>query len=430
ESITIDGVTPIGIFSSSGIFSQVGAFGGSGNAGDLNITTPTLSLINGGQINTNSSGSNDSGDITINAKESVVVNGVNSSFFDFDDIDVIINGMDSSVFDFSNEIITIEYELSDTAIPSTILSTIATSVDETGVGKGGQVNITTPNLFVIDGGQINAISSGQGNGGDILIQADALNLDNGSISTANDPSIPIPTNEALRSGGNIDLQIKDYLTLDNESTISARAGRNASGGSVDIDAEFIIAHPSGGNGNDILASAEQGRGGKITINAESLFNIEERQALLNNETNDIDATSQTEGLDGTVSVFTPDINTLQTESNLPNSIIESEQTVAQACQRAQASDKPSGLTIKGKGGIPPAPTEPLDSETILVDEQIINTNLKAQHLDIKPIKTSIGDIYPARGIIKTEDGNIILTSYPTDNNNTRTPHNSANCTSS
>ena len=48
--------------------------------------------------------------------------------------------------------------------------------------------------------------------------------------------------------------------------------------------------------------------------------------------------------------------------------------------------------------------------------------------DIKPIKTSRGDIYPARGMIKTEDGRIILTRYPTDNINTRTPDKSANCT--
>ena len=44
--------------------------------------------------------------------------------------------------------------------------------------------------------------------------------------------------------------------------------------------------------------------------------------------------------------------------------------------------------------------------------------------------TSRGDIYPARGMIKTEDGKIILTRYPTDNIDTRTPHKSANCTPS
>ncbi len=47
--------------------------------------------------------------------------------------------------------------------------------------------------------------------------------------------------------------------------------------------------------------------------------------------------------------------------------------------------------------------------------------------DIKPIKTDRGDIYPARGVIKTEDGRIILTTYPTENIYTRTPHKSANC---
>ncbi len=42
----------------------------------------------------------------------------------------------------------------------------------------------------------------------------------------------------------------------------------------------------------------------------------------------------------------------------------------------------------------------------------------------------MGNIYPARGIIKTEDGKIILATYPTDNINTRTPDKSANCTPS
>ncbi len=62
-----------------------------------------------------------------------------------------------------------------------------------------------------------------------------------------------------------------------------------------------------------------------------------------------------------------------------------------------------------------------------MDEPNNISTLQAQHPDIKPIKTSIGDIYPARGVIKTEDGKVILTTYPTDNINTRTPQISANC---
>ncbi len=90
--------------------------------------------------------------------------------------------------------------------------------------------------------------------------------------------------------------------------------------------------------------------------------------------------------------------------------------------------KASGLTIKGKGGVAPLPTEPMNSDAILVNGQLTNLDPQVQSQNIKPIKTSIGDIYPARGIIKTEDGQIILTAYPTDNIDTRTPNIRANCT--
>ena len=90
--------------------------------------------------------------------------------------------------------------------------------------------------------------------------------------------------------------------------------------------------------------------------------------------------------------------------------------------------KTSGLIVKGKGGIPPQPIEPFNSDAILVDGSISNPNPQSQHPDIKPIKTSIGDIYPARGIIKTKDGQIILTAYPTDGIDRRTPQIKNNCT--
>ena len=107
-------------------------------------------------------------------------------------------------------------------------------------------------------------------------------------------------------------------------------------------------------------------------------------------------------------------------TNLGYSLIESEKTVAQVCQNDRSSGITSGLNIKGKGGVPSIPTNPFNSETILVDEPLTNR-------DIKPIQTSLGDIYPARGIVKTEDGKIILTAYATDNLNPRTPQISTNC---
>ena len=84
-----------------------------------------------------------------------------------------------------------------------------------------------------------------------------------------------------------------------------------------------------------------------------------------------------------------------------------------------------------------SPTEPLQDTSSLTqwvkprtsspNPAQVEIEPPAQYPDIKPIKTSMGDIYPARGIIKTEDGQIILTVYPTENIAPRTPQISPNC---
>ncbi|MDJ0746974.1 MAG: hypothetical protein QNJ32_27030, partial [Xenococcaceae cyanobacterium MO_167.B27] len=48
---------------------------------------------------------------------------------------------------------------------------------------------------------------------------------------------------------------------------------------------------------------------------------------------------------------------------------------------------------------------------------------------IQPVKTSQGDIYPARGVIVREDGTVTLTAYPTNEQNQRIPHNPSSCSS-
>ena len=133
------------------------------------------------------------------------------------------------------------------------------------------------------------------------------------------------------------------------------------------------------------------------------------------------------GLDGTVSILTLDVDSFQDVVELPINVIESEQTIVQACNSNREIAAQNGLAIKGKGGILPEPTEPFDSGLLLVDGQVVTPNLQTQYPTISPIKTSLGDITPARGLIKTEDGQVILTAYRTDKIDTRTPNISANC---
>ncbi|MGK7898331.1 MAG: hypothetical protein AB4372_33135, partial [Xenococcus sp. (in: cyanobacteria)] len=94
-------------------------------------------------------------------------------------------------------------------------------------------------------------------------------------------------------------------------------------------------------------------------------------------------------------------------------------------------------------GIPPVPTATFSDESLLNEGEAIQPNLSRNNnvnenvnkpinphdipANIKPVVTDQGHIYPARGIIKTADGNIILTAYPTDTNNMRIPNNSFAC---
>ena len=140
--------------------------------------------------------------------------------------------------------------------------------------------------------------------------------------------------------------------------------KDANGGNIDIDTNFIVAFPQGNN--DIIATAERGNGGNININAESLFGIQERG--LTSYTNDINASSEF-SLDGSVTISNPDLNPVQGATELPQSVIELGETTTQACRSDRETAAENSLTISGKGGIPSAPDLPLESRKININSQ-------------------------------------------------------------
>ena len=346
-----------------------------GNAGGVTIFTGNLSLTNGGRVSASTFGQGNAGSVNIAASDTITIDGEGSRG----------------------------------------ISGITSRVNSGAEGDAGGVTIDTGSLNLTNRGRVDASASGQGNAGRLTVQANSVSLDDASIRASTRSG----------TGGIITLRIDNELTLDNNSLISAEAFNNANGGNIDIDAEFIITYLSSGNGNDIIASAGEGRGGNINIAAESVFNLQEGEAIDGNGTNDIDVSGNLD--DGQVNIITPTVDIIQGLVEAPENVVEPEQTVAQACQSDRIAGKVSGLEIKGKGGIPPLPTEPMDADAILVNGKIATTNPQAQSLDIKPIQTSQGDIYPARGIIVTESGEVILTAYPTDGIDTRTPQISPNC---
>ncbi|MEL6931356.1 MAG: hypothetical protein AAFO95_22440, partial [Cyanobacteria bacterium J06600_6] len=356
---------------SSSILSEVSAptetsEGGFGDGGDINITTGSLLLKDGSSLLADTENVGNAGDININVSKQFILEGEGNALF-----------ANSGIFD----------------------SQISTTVEPQAVGDAGIINISASSLLIRENSSANitgstpfisTTSSGTGQAGIINITGTEIDLSDGGRIIAETFS---------GEGGNIFLNIDDNLTLQGGSLISARAFNAANGGNLTIDTEFIIAFPDGNN--DIIANAQQGQGGFISINSESILGITKRP--LGDSTNDINASSEDSALDGDIAIDTSDINPIQGTTELPTNPIDVERNVVQACGNSQNSGKGNSFIVKGRGGIQASPSEPLSSDSIA------NSQNRSVSESDRSITTAQGKIIPARGVVKTEDGRIILT---------------------
>jgi filamentous hemagglutinin family protein len=419
----------------SGIYSSVES-GAVGNSSDIELSANSISLTDGANLTADNAGQGNAGNITIKAdenfslaKNSYVLSNIGSSNRNPGEGNgkvgnISIEAKEVSLTDGSQlqagiwtggqgEAGVISVKAQDSILFNGLNSGIYSNVESGAVGNGSDIELSANSISFTDVAGLRADNAGQGNAGNVNVNSTNLDINRGIINAAT----------AFGEGGNINFKIDDTLTMRNDSLISAQALNNANGGNVNIDTNFIVAFPNqiDGNGSDIIASAAEGDGGRISINAESLLGIQERKALNNNQTNDIDASSEF-GLDGTVSIFTPDIKPVQGATELPSNVIEAEQTTEQACQANREAAAKNGLVINGKGGIPATPDQPLTSQNL-----IINGEVNSASAIPEPIETSQGKIQLARGIKFTKDGGIILTPYPTNNAGERIPEARINC---
>jgi filamentous hemagglutinin family protein len=365
-------------------FTKAGQIGVT-DAGDININTGKLSLTDGGFITTSTAGIGNAGKINIQATE-IFADRVGNSIFG--------NG-------------------------------IFSTVEQGAVGNSDGISITTDKLSLKNGARISSSTFGQGNAGNVEISANSIDLDKGSILAANNPSTPLASNNG---GGEITLNVKDRLVMRNGSKVSAQASGNASGGNVKIDAKdgFIVAFPN--QDNDILASSQTGQAGKISISAERVFgfdkpqrnlNPQQIQELLTNGNNDINASSGTSGLEGIVSIESPDVNPTQGIEQSPEQVVEPDETVSQACSGSGDIARENSFTIVGRGGLPSDPTKPLNSS-------IVAGNLGSGDAEVRrgggaeeKQALSSDEIVPARGMTVNSKGQVVLTRYPTPNTSDR-----------
>ncbi len=428
KSVSFDGVI-VGKFYTFNSYAASRVYDNAqGKGGNIHITTGEISLTNGAQVFSDTSGKGDAGNIQINAKNSVSVSGTS-----------LISGSSSALFTFTNSTDKGGNIIVDTSAFRTLDGGVL-NAQTFNDGDGGSITVRAKLVEVLNGGQLLATSSGNGRAGKITVNAaemivngsDAtyldrvekfgikvanafgtkgvnnVNADSGlfvrseSLGSAGDIEVTSPqirlenqgrfiAESASGNGGNITLGVGDLLLLRRGSLISATAGTDKLGGNggnitINVPNGFIVAAPK--ENSDITANAFSGSGGRVTIDATGIFGMTPRSRedlvrLLGANpdpqrlpTNDITAISQTNpNLSGTVTVNTLGIDPTQGLVSLP--VIPVDTKVAQGCT-ASGTQAQSEFIITGRGGLPPNPGEPLSTDAVSVD-LVTLPNKEAQH---------------------------------------------------
>jgi filamentous hemagglutinin family protein len=222
--------------SESKIFNQVAA-GGTGKGGNIEITTGNLALTNGAALITSTFGQGDAGNIKI-----TTIGG-----------DILFDGGQDS-------------------FRSGVLST----VEQGAVGKGGGIEITTRNLTVTTGAQLNANTRGQGDagsvkittiGGDILFDGFKDGFPSGAFSTVEQG--------AVGKGGEIEINTRN-LTVANAAQLQSSTRGQGDAGSVKITTiggDILFDGFKDGFISSAFSTVEQGavgKGGNIEITTRNL----------------------------------------------------------------------------------------------------------------------------------------------------------------
>jgi filamentous hemagglutinin family protein len=198
-----------------------------GNSGDINITTGSLKVTGGAQLQAITYGRGNAGNVIINARDRVLFDGTST---------------DGRFF-------------------SAAFSTVETGA----VGSGGNVEISTGSLVVRNGAQLQAQTEGQGDAGNVIINArDRVLFDDSDAFSTVEPG-------GVGSGGNIQITT-GILEVFNGATLQASTFGQGNAGNVIIVARDGVVFDNGGAFSRVGAVEEEEAvrsGGNIVIDVET-----------------------------------------------------------------------------------------------------------------------------------------------------------------
>ncbi|WP_228037901.1 filamentous hemagglutinin N-terminal domain-containing protein [Nodosilinea sp. LEGE 06152] len=346
---------------------------GEGTGGNLQITASTLEVSGGATLNASTSGIGNAGNVTLDITELVRLSGSNP--FDgspsgaFSSIEPTGEGAGGNV-----EITTKTLEVLDGAqigsstfgvgnagnillnvtglarfVGSDLSSGVFSSVEPGGNGRGGNVQVIAGNVEVLENAALAASSFGFGNAGNIiLLIPGGLLVSNGTIAT----------NSQAASGGQVSIQAGRVL-LRNDGDIQTFVNQGAGGGgNITIASNFLIALED----SDILAFSADGRGGIIDLSRTTFFgqnpSIAARNLSLNelldldgNDRVDINATGGIES----GQIFVGDATFVENSlTALTDAIVDTSALTAGSCI-ARNENSLGSFVVTGRDGLPATP---------------------------------------------------------------------------
>ncbi|NER92583.1 MAG: filamentous hemagglutinin N-terminal domain-containing protein [Symploca sp. SIO1B1] len=259
DSVWLDGESKIG--NSSGIFSQVTP-GAKGNSGEIELTTTSLELTNGAQVDASTFGFGNAGMVKINATDSVGLDGESSNGLPSSIVSQVASGAEGDSGGI--ELITSSLRLTNGA---------GVSASTGGIGDGGTVKIIATNSVQLDGESSNGLPSGivsqvapgaEGNSEGIELTTAILELLNGTqVNTST---------FGVGDAGAVKITATDLVYLDGESNtgipsgIFSRVNLGAEGNSGGI--ELMTSSLELTNGGRVNASTSGvGNAGEVKITA-------------------------------------------------------------------------------------------------------------------------------------------------------------------
>ena len=215
----------------SGLFAQVEP-GARGKAGDLTINTDTMLVREGAQVGAGTFGQGNGGKLTVNASKGVQVIGTSA------------NGQ--------------------------LISTLFTEADPRARGKAGDLTINTDALLVRDGAQVSAGTFGQGDGGNLTVNAFHEVQVIGRSANGQYSSGLLARSERGARGKAGDLTINTgTLLVRDGAQVSVSTNSQGDGGKLIVNAsqgvQLIGTSADGRSGSGLFTQANPGARGKAEI---------------------------------------------------------------------------------------------------------------------------------------------------------------------